>query len=208
YIESATVDKSNAATTTDTTQHNQFEQTASKKQSSDKQVQSKASVSTAEHSVTTDDTTSSTTSPSPVKADQQREPVAHHQSSEILSDHQLTDKQTKATQHNWTKVQPKPDRQQRSTLPEQQRNNTIKPTKATINEVTDQSYTDATTQQQKYTDHQSVATTNNTTTSLAEIGAPLLVHGSSRNSTPEEQKSLAALEGNTQATRTNNTTQE
>ncbi|MEX6339943.1 YSIRK-targeted triacylglycerol lipase [Staphylococcus arlettae] len=208
YIESATVDKSNAATTTDTTQHNQFEQTASKKQSSDKQVQSKASVSTAEHSVTTDDTTSSTTSPSPVKADQQREPVAHHQSSEILSDHQLTDKQTKATQHNWTKVQPKPDRQQRSTLPEQQRNNTIKPTKATINEVTDQSYTDATTQQQKYTDHQSVATTNNTTTSLAKIGAPLLVHGSSRNSTPEEQKSLAALEGNTQATRTNNTTQE
>ncbi|KAB2478251.1 YSIRK-targeted triacylglycerol lipase [Staphylococcus sp. CH99b_3] len=206
YIDTTTVDKSNAATTTDPTQHNQFEQTDSQKKNSDKKVQNKVSVSTAEHSVPTDDTTSSTTSP--VKADHQIERVAHYQSSEIPSDPQLTDIQTKATQHNWTKVQPKANRQLRSTLPDPQYINTIKPTEATTNEVTAQPYTDTTTQQYKYTDHKSVTTTNNTTTSLAEVGEPLLVHGSSSNSSPEEQKSLATLSINNQATRNNQTTQE
>lgn len=206
YIDTTTVDKSNAATTTDPTQHNQFEQTDSQKKNSDKKVQNKVSVSTAEHSVPTDDTTSSTTSP--VKADHQIERVAHYQSSEIPSDPQLTDIQTKATQYNWTKVQPKANRQLRSTLPDPQYINTIKPTEATTNEVTAQPYTDTTTQQYKYTDHKSVTTTNNTTTSLAEVGEPLLVHGSSSNSSPEEQKSLATLSINNQATRNNQTTQE
>ncbi|ERF48434.1 hypothetical protein N039_04120 [Staphylococcus sp. EGD-HP3] len=206
YIDTTTVDKSNAATTTDPTQHNQFEQTDSQKKNSDKKVQNKVSVSTAEHSVPTDDTTSSTTSP--VKADHQIERVAHYQSSEIPSDPQLTDIQTKATQYNWTKVQPKANRQLRSTLPDPQYINTIKPTEATTNEVTAQPYTDTTTQQYKYIDHKSVTTTNNTTTSLAEVGEPLLVHGSSSNSSPEEQKSLATLSINNQATRNNQTTQE
>ncbi|MEB7421544.1 YSIRK-type signal peptide-containing protein [Staphylococcus arlettae] len=202
YKVSSTADKSQQAVTiTDTTQHNQDESTNSKDTDSTTDTQHQKSTSTAEHPAPKEDTVLQPTDK------QQRERQQKQQSSNITADDankgELTEEQPRETQRQTTS-----NDAQMYENNDQQRNNAQTSTKITSNEQTTNTYADTTLQQQKNIDRDSLATTNTRPVSLEEVGEPLLVHGSSRNSTPEEQKSLAALEANTQATRTNNTTQE
>lgn len=202
FKEPSAVDNSQqAVTTTDTTQYNQDEPTDSKDTKSTTEAQHKKAKSTIEHPEPKETTVLQPTD------NQQHKRQQNQQSSNIAPDDANKGVST-VEQPRETQRQTISNDLQIYETNNQQRNNAQTSAKITPNKKTTNTYADTTLQQQKNIDRDSLATTNTRPVSLEEVGEPLLVHGSSRNSTPEEQKSLAALEGNTQATRTNNTTQE
>ena len=202
FKEPSAVDNSQqAVTTTDTTQYNQDEPTDSKDTKSTTEAQHKKAKSTIEHPEPKETTVLQPTD------NQQHKRQQNQQSSNIAPDDANKGVST-VEQPRETQRQTISNDLQMYETNNQQRNNAQTSAKITPNKKTTNTYADTTLQQQKNIDQDSLATTNTRPVSLEEVGEPLLVHGSSRNSTPEEQKSLAALEGNTQATRTNNTTQE
>lgn len=202
FKEPSAVDNSQqAVTTTDTTQYNQDEPTDSKDTKSTTEAQHKKAKSTIEHPEPKETTVLQPTD------NQQHKRQQNQQSSNIAPDDANKGVST-VEQPRETQRQTISNDLQMYETNNQQRNNAQTSAKITPNKKTTNTYADTTLQQQKNIDRDSLATTNTRPVSLEEVGEPLLVHGSSRNSTPEEQKSLAALEGNTQATRTNNTTQE
>ncbi|MCD8833848.1 YSIRK-type signal peptide-containing protein [Staphylococcus arlettae] len=202
FKEPSAVDNSQqAVTTTDTTQYNQDEPTDSKDTKSTTEAQHKKAKSTIEHPEPKETTVLQPTD------NQQHKRQQNLQSSNIAPDDANKGVST-VEQPRETQRQTISNDLQMYETNNQQRNNAQKSAKITPNKKTTNTYADTTLQQQKNIDRDSLATTNTRPVSLEEVGEPLLVDGSSRNSTPEEQKSLAALEGNTQATRTNNTTQE
>ena len=202
FKEPSAVDNSQqAVTTTDTTQYNQDEPTDSKDTKSTTEAQHKKAKSTIEHPEPKETTVLQPTD------NQQHKRQQNQQSSNIAPDDANKGAST-VEQPRETQRQTISNDLQMYETNNQQRNNAQTSVKITPNKKTTNTYADTTLQQQKNIDRDSLATTNTRPVSLEEVGEPLLVHGSSRNSTPEEQKSLAALEGNTQATRTNNTTQE
>ena len=202
FKEPSAVDNSQqAVTTTDTTQYNQDEPTDSKDTKSTTEAQHKKAKSTIEHPEPKETTVLQPTD------NQQHKRQQNQQSSNIAPDDANKGVST-VEQPRETQRQTISNDLQMYETNNQQRNNAQTSVKITPNKKTTNTYADTTLQQQKNIDQDSLATTNTRPVSLEEVGEPLLVHGSSRNSTPEEQKSLAALEGNTQATRTNNTTQE
>lgn len=202
FKEPSAVDNSQqAVTTTDTTQYNQDEPTDSKDTKSTTEAQHKKAKSTIEHPEPKETTVLQPTD------NQQHKRQQNQQSSNIAPDDANKGVST-VEQPRETQRQTISNDLQMYETNNQQRNNAQTSVKITPNKKTTNTYADTTLQQQKNIDRDSLATTNTRPVSLEEVGEPLLVHGSSRNSTPEEQKSLAALEGNTQATRTNNTTQE
>lgn len=202
FKEPSAVDNSQqAVTTTDTTQYNQDEPTDSKDTKSTTEAQHKKAKSTIEHPESKETTVLQPTD------NQQHKRQQNQQSSNIAPDDANKGVST-VEQPRETQRQTISNDLQMYETNNQQRNNAQTSAKITPNKKTTNTYADTTLQQQKNIDQDSLATTNTRPVSLEEVGEPLLVHGSSRNSTPEEQKSLAALEGNTQATRTNNTTQE
>lgn len=202
FKEPSAVDNSQqAVTTTDITQYNQDEPTDSKDTKSTTEAQHKKAKSTIEHPEPKETTVLQPTD------NQQHKRQQNQQSSNIAPDDANKGVST-VEQPRETQRQTISNDLQMYETNNQQRNNAQTSAKITPNKKTTNTYADTTLQQQKNIDRDSLATTNTRPVSLEEVGEPLLVHGSSRNSTPEEQKSLAALEGNTQATRTNNTTQE
>ncbi|MCD8888190.1 YSIRK-type signal peptide-containing protein [Staphylococcus arlettae] len=202
FKEPSAVDNSQqSVTTTDTTQYNQDEPTDSKDTKSTTEAQHKKAKSTIEHPEPKETTVLQPTD------NQQHKRQQNQQSSNIAPDDANKGVST-VEQPRETQRQTISNDLQMYETNNQQRNNAQTSAKITPNKKTTNTYADTTLQQQKNIDRDSLATTNTRPVSLEEVGEPLLVHGSSRNSTPEEQKSLAALEGNTQATRTNNTTQE